>query len=266
MLTAFKSSRDDQLSKLKQIIADKKSGKTIINVIGKTGSGKGTQCIYLSAKTGLPHISIGDLFRNEEKNSTVLNELIEFHDRNRPPLELPDEVWFGLLLQRLSQPDCYKGYILDNFPRTAKQARIIVNTLMRPDDMHIPIYMDVNDETIKKRLKGRLMCPKCRTQVREHDGDTHGGICSTPDCNGEKLQYRLEDRDEQKMNERLDTFKRNIDPLIQEIQKRDFVYYIKINDNESPQQIASIFEMILLERLTIPPAISTRSSQSLLMS
>jgi len=249
-----------QLLQIKDQITAPVYGKTIINLVGKSGSGKGTQCVYLSAKIGLPHISIGDLFRSEARNQTVLNDLIEVHDVNHPPMELPDEIWFGILIDRLSQPDCAKGYILDNFPRNAAQAKILLQGLMRPEDRHIPIYLDLSEEIIKQRLRSRYICPICGNQVRGHDGN-NSGVCGNATCKGQQLEHRVEDRDEIKMNEKFAIFRKNIGPILGALEARDTVNYIKLNGDESPQNISKVVDRIVFERLTVDQSKALSLSQ-----
>ncbi len=236
-------------SRLVDQIASHDDGKIIINLIGRTGSGKGTQGSYLSAKTGLPHISIGDLFRDEVRNKTELGKLIEIFEENHPKEFPPDEIWFGILLKRFSQQDCAKGYILDNFPRTPAQAKVFVNGLLSPKDCHVPLFFDLDEKIICERLKNRYICPSCGVQVRAHDGN-NSGACSNADCNGQKLEYRAEDRDEQKMQRRFATFNKNIVDILTVMESRDPIYYCKLNGTELPQDIANTIDRIIFGILT----------------
>lgn len=233
--------------RIRKQITEQKSGKVIINLLGRTGSGKGTQSAYLSAKTGLPHISIGDLFRDEVREKTSIGKLIEFFEEQNPNVFPPDEIWFGLLIKRLSKPDCAKGYILDNFPRTAAQAKVLMQAMLTAEDQHIPIFMDLDEKTIKNRLKERYICGGYGKQFRGHE--CHTGECDNLTCNKRKLEHRPEDCDEVKMNRRFATFNANIGEILSIIEARDLVYYLKLYGNESPVEIAINIDRLILNSL-----------------
>jgi adenylate kinase len=239
--------RDVNMAAVKAKIQDRALGKTIISLIGTSGSGKGTQGVYLYEKTGLPHISIGDLFRDELRNKTLLGELISTHDANHPMLYAPDEICLGIMLKRLSQPDCAKGYILDGFPRTAGQAQALLHAMMRPEDQHVPVYMDLSEDIIRERLKSRYICPQCGTQVREHDGG-HRGVCAK---DGAALEHRKEDCDVEKLKRRFGIFNENIVSILKIVESRDSLHYMPLNGQERPDQVAELIDRVVFEN-TVP--------------
>ena len=123
--------------------------------LGPPGAGKGTQALKIAEKFGVPHISTGDILRAAVKEGTELGKLAKsYMDRGEL---VPDEVIIGIIKERLSQPDVKeKGFILDGFPRTLKQAEALDQMLK---ELNMPldkvIYLNVDDEEIVKRLLAR---------------------------------------------------------------------------------------------------------------
>ncbi|WP_456341715.1 adenylate kinase [Thermovibrio sp.] len=123
--------------------------------LGPPGAGKGTQAVRIAEKYGVPHISTGDILRAAVKEGTELGKLAKsYMDRGEL---VPDEVIIGIIRERLSQPDVReRGFILDGFPRTLKQAEALDQMLA---ELNMPldkvIYLNVDDEEIVKRLLAR---------------------------------------------------------------------------------------------------------------
>lgn len=132
----------------------------VIIMMGAPGAGKGTQAIRLSEMHGLPQISTGDLFRENLKNKTPIGEKAkEYMDKGEL---VPDDVVVQMLFDRISKPDCKKGYILDGFPRTIPQAEAFEAHLKRNHRM-IALSLEVPDDVILKRLTGRIY--RARSQI-----------------------------------------------------------------------------------------------------
>ena len=126
-----------------------------IVLLGPPGSGKGTQANLICEKYNLPHISTGDIFRENIANKTPLGvKAKEYIDQGSL---VPDELTISIVVDRLKQPDCKKGFVFDGFPRNLSQA--IALDKMVEIDKAIMIYLD--DEEIIRRLAGRRMCKKC---------------------------------------------------------------------------------------------------------
>ena len=123
--------------------------------LGPPGAGKGTQAVRIAEKYGVPHISTGDILRAAVREGTELGKLAKsYMDRGEL---VPDEVIIGIIRERLSQEDVReKGFILDGFPRTLKQAEALDRMLQ---ELNMPldkvIYLNVDDEEIVKRLLAR---------------------------------------------------------------------------------------------------------------
>jgi adenylate kinase len=130
---------------------------TFIVLLGPPGVGKGTQAEILSERTGLAHISSGDLFRENLKNQTELGKLAQTY-MTRGEL-VPDDVTIAMIRDRLNRPDCKAGAILDGFPRTPAQAAAL-EIMLEEFDGHVdavPFIMG-SDEVLVERLGGRWTC------------------------------------------------------------------------------------------------------------
>lgn len=131
-----------------------------IIMLGAPGAGKGTQAKVISEKYGIPHISTGDIFRANIKNGTELGKKAKsYMDEGKL---VPDKLTVELLLDRVAKSDCEGGYILDGFPRTIPQAEVLAEALAKSGDaIDFAINVDVPDEHIVRRMKGRRNCPAC---------------------------------------------------------------------------------------------------------
>ena len=127
-------------------------------MLGAPGAGKGTQAKRIAAKYGIPHISTGDIFRANIKNGTELGKKAQtYMDQG---LLVPDELVCDLVVDRIQQSDCEKGYVLDGFPRTIPQAEALDKMGIKLD--HV-VSLEVSDDEIVKRMSGRRVCTKCGT-------------------------------------------------------------------------------------------------------
>ena len=128
-------------------------------LLGPPGAGKGTQAVRLVEHYGIPQISTGDILRKAVKEGTELGVLAKkYMDQGEL---VPDEVVIGIIRERIKEPDCSKGYILDGFPRTIAQAQALDEMLGKEGTSidHV-VNISVEDEEIIKRLTGRRTCPK----------------------------------------------------------------------------------------------------------
>lgn len=186
----------------------KSSEKKIVLLQGPPGSGKGTQAVTLAQDLGIPHISTGDLFRENLRNNTPLGQ------KARAFIEagklVPDEIVLDMFYERVEAPDCAGGFLLDGFPRTLAQAEALSNYLS-PETKMIVINLDVSDEIIMKRAEGRLTCRNC--------GNVHNKYFSPPKesgkcdlCQGEL--YQRSDDAHAVVEERLSVYNLQSKPLI----------------------------------------------------
>jgi adenylate kinase len=189
---------------------DKWRRKMKIIMLGAPGAGKGTQAKMIADKYGVPHVSTGDIFRANIKNGTELGmEAKKYMDQG---LLVPDELTVKILLDRVSQPDCKNGYVLDGFPRTIPQAEVLDKALAKlGESIDYAIDVDVPDENIVKRMSGRRACVSCgATYHVVHVPPKKEGIC---DRCGSELILRDDDKPETVKN-RLDVYHKQTQPLI----------------------------------------------------
>ena len=181
-----------------------------IIMLGAPGAGKGTQAKMIAEKYGIPHVSTGDIFRANIKNGTELGmEAKKYMDQG---LLVPDELTVKILLDRVAQADCDKGYVLDGFPRTIPQAEVLDKALTELGDaIDYAINVDVPDENIVKRMSGRRACLACgATYHIEHIPPKQEGVC---DKCAQALVLRDDDKPETVLN-RLQVYHDQTQPLI----------------------------------------------------
>ena len=184
--------------------------KMKIIMLGAPGAGKGTQAKMIADKYQVPHVSTGDIFRANIKNGTELGmEAKKYMDQGQL---VPDELTVKILLDRVAQPDCEKGYVLDGFPRTIPQAEVLDKALAELNEsIDYAINVDVPDENIVRRMSGRRACLSCgATYHIEHIPPKQEGICDT--C-GQELVLREDDKPETVLN-RLEVYHKQTQPLI----------------------------------------------------
>lgn len=187
-----------------------------IIMLGAPGAGKGTQAKMIAEKYSIPHISTGDIFRANIKNGTPLGmEAKGYMDQG---LLVPDELTVKILLDRVSQDDCKKGYVLDGFPRNIPQAEVLDKALAELNDqIDHAIDVDVPDENIIRRMSGRRACISCgATYHIEYIKPVKEGICD--EC-GQELVLRDDDRPET-VGKRLDVYHEQTQPLIDFYEKK----------------------------------------------
>ncbi|HSB70781.1 MAG TPA: adenylate kinase [Candidatus Methylomirabilis sp.] len=180
-------------------------------LLGPPGAGKGTQAKLLVERLGIPQISTGDMLRAAAKAGSPLGlEAKQFMDRGAL---VPDGVINGLVRERVQQPDCAGGYILDGYPRTLEQARSLRETLrsLGLSVDHV-LSLEVPTEELVERLAGRRTCPHCGAMyhVRFSPSRTDGR-CDA--CGGTTVQ-REDDREET-VRRRLQVYAEQTQPLIQ---------------------------------------------------
>ncbi|MBO4472193.1 MAG: adenylate kinase [Clostridia bacterium] len=196
--------------------------------LGAPGSGKGTHATRVKTELGVPHISTGDIFRENIKGGTPLGVLAKSYiDKGAL---VPDDVVIKIVEDRLSREDCKGGFILDGFPRTIYQAE----ALKKIADIDVVINLVVDDEAIVKRVAGRRMC-RC--------GETYNvaflnGADTCAKCGG-KL-YQRDDDKEETVKSRLEVYHKETAPLID--------YYRKeclLKDVDGSQGIEAVYADIL---------------------
>ena len=207
-----------------------------IIMLGAPGAGKGTQAKMIAEKCGIPHLSTGDIFRANIKNGTELGaKAKEYMDKG---LLVPDELVCDLVVDRIQQADCEKGYILDGFPRTIPQAEALeaaLNAIEQKLDYAIDI--DVPDENIINRMSGRRACVGCGATYHVLFNPTKvEGKC---DVCGESLILRDDDKPET-VKKRLDVYHTQTQPLIDFYTERKVLVEV-----DGTQSMDKVFEDIM---------------------
>ena len=191
-----------------------------IVLLGAPGAGKGTQAGVLSKKLDIPHISTGDIFRANIQNGTELGlKAKEFIDSGKL---VPDDLTINIVKDRLLKRDCQKGFILDGFPRTIPQAESLDNELNGLGiKLDAAINLEVPDEVIVNRMKGRRVCGKCGKPYNIHTlKPKQEGVCDV--CGG-PLLIRDDDKEET-VRERLRVYYKNTEPLIGYYDSKGILY------------------------------------------
>ena len=213
-------------------------------ILGAPGAGKGTQALRLAEKHGWAHISTGDIFRGHQERGT------EFGKKIAPYLKagelVPDALTCEAVGDRLSQPDCVEGYILDGFPRSAAQAQDLDRMLERRDEaLDAAIVLEIGDEEIVERLTARRTCPECgKIYNLRFSPPAAEGVCDDANCGGAALVQREDDR-EDTIRQRLHVYHELIEPLIAYYRDRGLVRSIEAA-RQGPAEIAEKIEDILL--------------------
>ena len=207
-----------------------------IVMLGAPGAGKGTQAKKIAGKYGIPHVSTGDIFRANIKNGTKLGmQAKAYMDAGNL---VPDEITIGMLLDRIHQEDCEKGYVLDGFPRTIPQAERLTAALKeRGESIDYAIDVDVPDENIIRRMSGRRACLSCgATYHIVYNAPKKEGVC---DQCGEPLVLRDDDKPETVQN-RLNVYHRQTQPLIDYYKKEGVLAQV-----DGTQDMEHVFQDIV---------------------
>ncbi len=173
--------------------------------LGAPGAGKGTQAEIVSEKLGIPTISTGAIIRGAIKNGTEMGLAAKKY--TDAGALVPDEVVIGIIRERLAEPDCANGYILDGFPRTVPQAEALDAMGVEMDAV---ISLEVADEKIVERMSGRRVCDKCGASFHIlYNPSAKGSAC---DKCGSELSVRRDDAPEV-VKSRLAVYHESTEPL-----------------------------------------------------
>lgn len=197
-------------------------GPLYILLLGAPGAGKGTQAAFLTEKLGIPHVASGDLFRAAIANQTELGKLAKsYMDKGEL---VPDDVTIAMVMERLSQPDCAGGALLDGFPRTIEQAKAMEKALAeRGSKLAKVLYIRASEATLLERLGGRWTCRQCGAVYHErYNPPKQPGTCDV--CGGE-LYQRPDDQPETQRR-RIRVYLDQTAPLIEYFQERSLLVEI----------------------------------------
>ncbi|MDY6023921.1 MAG: adenylate kinase [Candidatus Borkfalkiaceae bacterium] len=189
-----------------------------IILLGAPGSGKGTQAAHIAEKCSVPHISTGDIFRENIKNKTPLGiKVKEIIDNGN---FCPDDLTCELVKNRLSENDCENGYLLDGFPRNLYQAKAL-DEFSSPD---MVIELKVDLDRIERRITGRRNCSKCGASFHT---DFIGERKTCEKCGGE-LSIRKDDTPET-VRTRLKVYAEQTEPLVEYYYKQNKLFVVDGN-------------------------------------
>lgn len=210
-----------------------------ILLLGAPGAGKGTQAAFLTEKLGIPHVASGDLFRAAIANQTELGKLAKsYMDRGEL---VPDDVTIAMVMERLSQPDCAGGALLDGFPRTIEQAKALEKALAeRGSRLALVLYIRASEATLLERLGGRWTCRQCGAVYHERfNPPKRPGICDA--CGGE-LYQRPDDQPETQRR-RIRVYLDQTAPLIEYFKERGLL--VEIDGEQDVEAVRQAVEAAL---------------------
>lgn len=207
--------------------------------LGPPGAGKGTQAREIAKLLGIPHISTGDMFRENVEKGTPLGKaakaILDAGELVR------DDLVNSMVRERLNQPDCAAGFLLDGYPRTVPQA-VALNEMLREKGQEGPVVVNlsVSYNIVVRRLSGRRVCPVCnRTYNLHSQPPATDCVC---DDDGTRLQQRSDDREEA-IRERLAAYEALTAPLVN-FYKADGRLH-EINADRSPGEITGALTKLL---------------------
>lgn len=201
-------------------------------LLGPPGAGKGTQAVQTAERTGLLHLSTGDMFRENLRNGTELGNLAKtFMDQGDL---VPDDVTIRMLLERIGRDDAKAGCLFDGFPRTVEQAKALDEALRdQGDEIAVTVLIDVSNEAITHRLGGRVSCASCGSVFHEAFNPPDAG---SPCCDNVNMVQRDDDKPEAIAN-RLQVYAEQTEPLV--------AYYTDsgklstVNGEQSPESVGA---------------------------
>ena len=195
------------------------TGSVRLVLFGPPGAGKGTQALYLRDYLDVPHISSGDLFRYHLQQKTRLG--IQASEYINQGLLVPDEITIEIILDKLLALQPTNGFLLDGFPRTEYQARILSENLStKSKNIDKVMYIDVPNAELVRRLSNRYICSDC--QAPERSNPSESKACSL--CGGELYQRADDNMDS--VNTRLDVYQRETVPVLNFYRSQDLVITI----------------------------------------
>jgi adenylate kinase len=210
-------------------------------LLGPPASGKGTQAARLREALDLPHVASGDLFRENLKNETELGRKAKVY-MDRGEL-VPDDVTIAMVMDRLSQPDCAGGALLDGFPRTIAQAEALARALAeRGHRISVVPNIVVPDEVLVERVSGRRLCRTCGESYHvRFNPPEQPGVC---DNDGGELYQRDDDKPET-MRQRLKVYWEQTSPLIDYY--RDQGVLVEVNGDQAIDAVAADLRAAVLD-------------------
>ena len=204
--------------------------------LGPPGAGKGTVASKAKEYYKIPHISTGDLFRSNIKNETALG--LQVKSILASGGLVPDSITIEMVRNRLAEPDCANGFILDGFPRTIPQA----DALAEMTDLDAVVDFQISAEEVVERLSGRRMCPS--TGRIYHILFNPPKVEGKDDETGEDLIQREDDKEEA-IKHRLDVYVAQTQPLIDYYKGKGLIREVKTNNDLTPDEVFELTKKAL---------------------
>ena len=204
--------------------------------LGPPGAGKGTVASKAKEYYGIPHISTGDLFRSNIKNETALG--LQVKSILASGGLVPDSITIEMVRNRLAEPDCANGFILDGFPRTIPQA----DALAEMTDLDAVVDFQISADEVVQRLSGRRMCPS--TGRIYHILFNPPKVEGKDDETGEDLIQREDDKEEA-IKHRLEVYVAQTQPLIDYYKAKGLIREVKTNNDLTPVEVFELTKKAL---------------------
>lgn len=209
--------------------------------LGAPGAGKGTLAAILKEKLHVPHISTGDLFRDNIKKHTSLGDEAEAYIQEGKLV--PDEVTEAMLRDRLERQDCTEGFILDGFPRNLSQAAYLDQLLAEQSKaLTAVVLVDVPEKVLLDRLTGRRVCPECQATYHVlFAPPAKEGLCDR--CGARIIQR--EDDQEKTIRHRLEVYRENTFPLIRYYEEKGLLVKADNSEGEADDHAEELFRKLM---------------------
>lgn len=231
------------LERLRVVEKADKQKEILIILLGPPGVGKGTQATLLTQQYNIPALSSGNVLHHfidqtsdANQEDAAIKDVLQRKISNGEFID--DEIVQDIIRKRISLPDCDSGFILDGFPRNIKQAQILPTILQqahRSPAKTIVVSIDLDTDTIVKRISGRVVCAKCRTSYNKfYLPPKQEGICDN--CGSTQFISRSDDNSEVIKN-RITTYEKETKPLLQYYETNTDI--IQISGNGSHLEIFS---------------------------
>lgn len=201
--------------------------RLVIILLGPPGVGKGSQATKIASHFKIPHLSTGDLLRENIKAKTALGNKAESIIKSGNLVS--DDLINEMIFVRLSQDDCKHGYLLDGFPRTLFQAEVLDEYLKNKDFLVKVFHFHASNETVVTRISGRLVCKSCgsvfHTEFKKPKSSNTCDNCSSP-------LYQRQDDSKEVVLERLKVYEAQTSPLIHFYEKKHLLHTINCEKAE----------------------------------